>query len=196
MDDRTKPEQADELRTLADRLVTFKSPGHCEVAYKYVPLCSGDFVLLVSDDEEPSPDLWTLAMNPPSPSRFGVAVMPIVNSRLYRPDIGWQERLFWKEGWRWTDGFEGKSESPAPIVATNAVLWHYHLEAPREEREAKAKRYADIDAALGRMPVDHRTRLIWEERPDGLAPIPKHLRAQLLRSQLDPRTQDRVPTVG
>lgn len=176
MDDRCSEQDQSELRYLSDLLIPFKSPGHCEVAYRYVPMASGDFIFLLADDERPSDLMWTLALKPPSPSRFGIPVMPVVQGKLYRPDVGFQERLFYKDGWKWVGGFEGHSESPAPkvILSKNpgAVIWHHHLEAPREEREAKANRYTSLDPN-----TDHRARVIWEEHPDDLVDIPQHLGA-------------------
>lgn len=86
--------------------------------------------------------------------------MPILGDRVWGP-VGLQERLFWRDGWRWVGGFKGHSESPVPslIIENNPgiVIWHHLLDAPRSEREEKAARYAAIDPD-----TDHRLRLIYE----------------------------------
>jgi hypothetical protein len=177
MDDRTSKPDHDRLASLADLVIPWTSPGHCEPAYEFVQRCSSEFVLMIADDEEPSPLLWEFSLKVPFTARFGFPVIPIVGDKMYRPDIGIQERLIPREGWRWTGGFEGKSESPYPQVGINpnpgVIVWHYDLEAPREERESKARRYSTFS------PGEHRSRLIYEEHPDGLVPIPSHLRAHL-----------------
>lgn len=174
MDDRCTLDDRLQLDALSDQLIPFKSPGHCEVAYRYIHRAKGDFILLVSDDEQPSEALWDLAANPPGPYRYGIPVIPIVNGQMYKPDLGIQERLFYKDEWRWVGGFEGHSVSPYPQVTLDrnpgAVIWHHHLEAPREVREAKAARYSALDPM-----TDHRARVIWEEHPEGLVDIPKGL---------------------
>lgn len=177
MDDRTSKPDHDRLASLADVVIPWKSTGNCEPAYRFVQRCSEDFVLLISDDEEPSPLLWEFAQKVPFAARFGIPVIPVLGDRMYEPDVGIQERVFARDGWCWTGGFEGKSESPYPTVGINpnpgVIVWHYALEAPREEREGKAARYGLL------APNDHRARLIHEEHPEGLVPIPAHLRAHL-----------------
>ena len=173
MDDRTSGEDWYRLLHLADTLIPFKSPGHCEVAYQHVSAVRSDFVLLISDDEAPSENLWTFAANPPHQARYGIPVLPVLDGRLYSLDVGIQERLFWKHGWKWVGGFEGTSEGAKQVYMDRnpgIVVWHYDLEAPRKEREAKAARYARLDPD-----TDHRKRLIWEEHPEAFKPLPDGL---------------------
>lgn len=172
LDDRTSPQDMGRTRVLADQVIPWTSPGHCEPAYEYVQRCSEEFVLLISDDEEPSDLLWRLALEPPIRARFGVPVIPVVGKQMYRPDLGIQERLFYRPGWSWVGGFEGHSEGAKKFyLAKNpgVIVWHYLLDAPRSEREAKAARYS------GLAPGDHRSRLIYEEHEDQLVPLPAHL---------------------
>jgi hypothetical protein len=178
MDDRCADEDAERLRSMADLVVPFKSPGYCEAGYRIVQRVTRDFVLLISDDEEPSEPLWRFAANPPSPNRFGIPVIPVIDQQVYEPDVGIQERVFWADGWRWVGGFEGHSEGAPKVLLTQnpgAVVWHFHLEAPREEREAKVQRYEALASG------EHRSRSIHEEHPEGLRPIPAQLRPYLPR---------------
>lgn len=177
LDDQTSVEDAARIGAMADQVLPWKSQGHCEDAYALVPQCSGDFVFLVSDDEEPSDLCWRIAAEPPYPARYGIPVIPILGRKMWRPDIGIQERLFVKKDWAWHGGFEGHSESPAKALVMGSnpgvVIWHYYLSAPREEREAKARRYATFG------PGEHWARLIWEERPDELVPMGDHMTRHL-----------------
>ena len=177
LDDRTSVEDAVALSPCCDVIRSWKSEGHCEDAYALVPEVADDWIFLVSDDEEPSDLCWRLAGEPPFTARFGIPVIPILGRKMWRPDLGFQERLFPREGWRWEGGFEGHSESPHRSVAIGSnpgvIIWHRYLEAPREEREEKAARYA----AIG--PGDHRERLIYEEHPEGLVDIPEYIARHL-----------------
>jgi hypothetical protein len=161
-----------------------------ERGYKILPLVKTDFALMLADDEVPSVPLWEFA--PPAPARYGVPIIPILGDKMHVGHVGVQERLVWVDGWRWVgrevDGkktlFEGHSESPVPLVPllvdlpdgtrANAgiLLWHYLLEAPLEEREAKAQRYTSFDPY-----GDHRSRLF--PKDDELVPIAADLRRYL-----------------
>lgn len=173
VDDRTSPADITRLHGLADTVVPFTSPGHCEVAYEYVSQVKSEFVLLISDDEAPSENLWRFAADPPLVARYGIPVLPVLGGRVYSLDLGIQERLFATAGWRWVGGFEGTSEGARQVYMDKnpgIVVWHYDLEAPRAEREAKAARYAALDPAS-----DHRKRLIWEEHPEAFKDLPPGL---------------------
>jgi hypothetical protein len=147
-------------------------------AYRFVPDVKDDWIFLVADDEEPSDLAWRLALEPPFAARFGFPIIPILDKKLWRPDVGIQERLFPREGWRWTGGFEGVSESPhkSVVIGQNpgVIIWHRYPESPREEREEKAARYEKLAPGS-----DHRSRLIWEEHPDDLVPLPAHMAEHL-----------------
>ena len=171
VDDRTSPDDIARLEGLADEVIPFASEGHAEGAFN---LCtSGEFVLRIDDDEVPSENLWRFAASPPFEARYGIPVIPVINGRVYSLDVGIQERLFARRGWKWTGGFEGRSEGARQLVMESnpgIVIWHYHLLAPREEREAKAAGYALLDPK-----TDHRRRVIWEEHPEALGPLPEGL---------------------
>lgn len=187
MDDRTCAACAEELAQ-SGAVVAFRSGGIPERGYRALGQVRSDFALRVDDDEIPSRPLWDFAMRPPSPSRFGVLVVPILGDRMMSGHTGLMERLFWTEGWRYVprtraDGqrtlFEGHVESPAPLVplllkdgATPGLfIAHYLLEAPREERERKAARYDSFDPHRS-----HRDRLIYEDQPEAFVPIPEAMR--------------------
>lgn len=176
LDDRSMAD-FDRCLQLADRVLTFTALGSCEAAYDLIPELGVESILLISDDEYPSAPLWDFAAAPPFKARFGIPVIPVLGDQMYRPDIGLQERVFSTEGWRWEGGFEGRSRGARKVVLERnpgVLVWHYDLTAPRQEREAKARRYTRLDPL-----TDHRTRLIYEERPEGLVPLPAHLRAFL-----------------
>lgn len=178
LDDRTTVEDAVRTSAIADTVVKWTSKGNCEDAYRFVKDVKDDWIFLVSDDEEPSDLAWRLSLEPPFKARFGIPIMPVLDGKLWRRDIGIQERLFPREGWRWTGGFEGQSESPhrQVVIGQNpgVIIWHRYPEAPREEREEKAARYQQLAPGS-----DHRARLIWEEHPDELVDMPAHVAAHL-----------------
>lgn len=177
LDDRTS--DADELRTrmIADTVRPWTSAGHCEDAYRFVAEVDDDWIFLISDDEDPSDLCWRLALEPPFPARFGIPVVPILGRKMWRPDVGIQERLFPKADWRWEGGFEGHSESPhkAVFMGRNpgVIIWHRYPEAPREVREERAARYAKLS------PGGHHERQIWENHPEDLIELPDHMAAHL-----------------
>ena len=176
LDDRSAPEDIQLCGELADEVRTFTGTC-CEDAFGLVHELQDDWVLRIDDDEEPSDLCWRLALEPPFFARFGIPVIPILGDKMWRPDVGIQERLFPSVGWSWSGGFNGKSESPhkSVVIGTNpgVIIWHYLLEAPREEREEKAARYATLG------PGDHRSRLVYEDHPEDFVPLPSHVSAHL-----------------
>src|SRR5260221_8926128 len=190
LDDRTGVADTLKVSEFADQVVRWTSDGHAEDAFGYISMCSGEFAFLLADDEEPSPLCWEFATHPPFQARFGIPVIPYVTKmdKTWAGDYGVQERLVWKKSWRWIkrrlpDGslttFEGHSEGAQQVTIKDnpgAVIWHYLLDAPLEEREEKARRYARIDQSS----VDyHRVRLLRADHPHLLQTIPQSLRPQL-----------------
>jgi hypothetical protein len=192
-DDRNSPEDVVRMKKYADTFVPFRSDGHCENGYKVVSRIQSDFAFMLSDDETASPNLWAFAANPPMIARYAVLVIPILKFdgeyRIHRRHLGSQERLTWTEGWSWNTRtmpngvvttFEASANSPAQWVILDdqlkCVVWHHLLDAPREEREEKARRYASIDPW-----GEHTTRLFWEETDpaDEFVAVPEEMRAQL-----------------
>lgn len=186
VDDRTSAE--DVRRITADRVIPWKSDGHVEDAYPLVQECSEDFVLMIADDEEPSTLLWEFSQTPPFPARFGVPVIPVRGTKFWSIDCGIQERVVYRPGWKWiprtlddgtTTTFEGRPDGAKQVTVERnpgAVVWHFLLDAPREEREEKAKTYARIDHST---PEYHMNRLAWEEHPEYFKELPPHLAAML-----------------
>jgi hypothetical protein len=176
LDSRTSAEDAARVATMVDAVRPFTG-NCCEDAFGLIAELPEDWVLRIDDDEEPSDLCWRLALEPPFKARFGIPVIPILDGKMWRPDVGIQERLFPRERWTWRGGFNGRSDSPfrSVVIGTNpgVIIWHHSLAAPRDEREAKAARYATLG------PGDHRSRLIYEEHPDDLVPMPAHVAAQL-----------------
>lgn len=176
MDDRSTIQDRIRLREFADTVVPFPG-GMTENGFRVLRHVKSDFALMLADDEQPSEPLWEFAAHPPSPNRFGIPVLPILGDKIYQDHVGLQERLVWLDGYKGPTTFEGDSEgAPKAVIDPNpgAVIWHYLLDAPRDEREEKARRYAKHDPKS-----DHRSRLIWEEHTEALVPIPKHLRKYL-----------------
>lgn len=188
LDDRTSMADTHKVSEFADQVVRWTSDGHVEDAFVHIQMCSSDYVLLIADDEEPSDLLWDFAAEPPFPARYGVPVIPVKGTRFWSIDCGMQERLVYKKGYRWIsrtldDGslttFEGRPDgAPQVTIERNpgAVIWHYLLDAPREEREEKAARYARIDHSTVEY---HLKRLAYEEHPEFFKELPPHLAAML-----------------
>lgn len=195
LDDRTCVDCFRTFFELGIAVTTFRSHGMTENGYRVVQQVQSDFALMVADDEIPSTPLWDFAMRPTSPSRFGVVVIPVLGERLMSGHIGWQERLVWVDGWRFVPRvlengkrtmFEGTVRSDAPMIVLldqtpegvlfnpGVMIWHYLLEAPREEREAKAARYAEFDPY-----GNHKARLFYEDQPNVLIDLPENIRRYL-----------------
>ena len=192
LDDKTCDACTKGLADLPIHVVRFTSNGVSENGYRVIRYVKSDFALMLADDEIPSEPLWDFAQHPPQPARYGVPIVPILGDKMMTGHTGIQERLIWVDGWRWVgrevDGkhtlFEGHSEADTPLIPllvdtptgranTGMVIWHYLLEAPREEREAKAARYKRADPY-----GDHESRLFYEDR-DCLEPIPEDLKRLL-----------------
>lgn len=191
LDDRTSAQ--DERRMVdVDRVIRWHSQGHCEDAFPLIQECSEDFVLLLADDEEPSAMLWDFATTPPFPARFGVPVIPVKGTQFWTIDVGMQERLIYRKGYKWIprklpDGtmttFEGHPEGARQVTVDRnpgAVIWHFLLDAPREEREEKAARYAEIDQSTVEY---HLKRLAWEDHPELFKELPPNLAAMLPKKE-------------
>jgi hypothetical protein len=185
LDDRTSEEDRAKIATLADQLIDWESDGFCEKAYQFVAEVQTPNVLLISDDELPSPALWEFAKDPPHEARWGIPVIPLIRDRYDPKMIGFQERVFATKGWRWIGGYEGHSEgaiqaylNPNPGV----IVWHYLLEAPLAERQEKAGRYAGFTGVAPTMHTDHAQRVLYEERIADLQPLPEQLRRFLPKS--------------
>jgi hypothetical protein len=192
LDDRTSFEDTCRIRTLADQVVMVKSNGYPD--YSSVTRCAEDFVLMLADDEEPSDLLWRFASEPPFPARFGIPVIPIKGRQFYSIDCGFQERVIYRQGWKWVGGYEGRSEGAKQVTLGSnpgVVVWHYDLDAPREEREEKARSYARLADEHGQIPAGQYAeveakclrRLLWEDHPELLRDLPATLAAHLPKEE-------------
>lgn len=176
LDDRSSDEDRERMRTLADKVIHWSSDGYCEKAYQFVGEVPTKFVMFVSDDELPSPALWMVGRKPPAEARWGIPVIPILGDRYDPKLIGHQERLSATKGWSWVGGFEGYSEGARQAIFDpnpGIIVWHYILEAPRKEREEKAARYQSIAPSAHN---SHARRVLYEERPQDIVPLPDQLR--------------------
>lgn len=179
LDDRTSEEDRERIAPLADHLISWTSEGFCEKAYRYVGEVPTPFVLFVSDDEYPSEMLWSVAANPPAIARWGIPVIPVLGTRYDRKHMGLQERLSATKGWQWIGGFEGHSEGARQAILQpnpGAIIWHYLLEAPREDREEKVRRYDLLSGESGRVHTSAAQRVLYEEREAEIIPLPEQLR--------------------
>lgn len=192
LDDRTSKEDEARVRSLADKVFLWESQGFCELAYRFVQRCSSDFVLMVADDEEPSEMCWDFAQNPPFPARFGIPIIPIKDRKVWTYDVGVSDRLLHRRGWRWIGGFEGHSEGARMVTMSDnpgVLIWHYLLDAPREERIAKAARYT-IASGRPETDKDNLRRVLWEDNPGALKDLPPQLARLLPKETRNGETLD------
>ena len=132
-------------------------------------------VLLVSDDEEPSPALWALAQKPPIEANWAIQmVCPLPDLRLYAPGTEIQMRLLNPKTWHWVGGLGGYDDNGGNAAsAIHAILWHFACWAPRDYREAKMISYQKLGAT-----PEYGRRHFWEEHQDETVPMTPALRAQ------------------
>lgn len=175
-DHRNTPADLKRLREHGEVHV-FRSPGYAEAGYSVIHKVRTRFAIVLADDEEPSPALWE--WEPKVEARYSIPVIPLHGGRIYRPHMSMQERVVAVAGFRWVGGFEGHGEgAPMAFVDPNpgVVVWHYLLDAPRADREAKAARYDVLE------PSDvYRHRLLYEEHPEDFVDVGPLLTAQLPR---------------
>ena len=141
-----------------------------------------DWAFLVSDDEEPSPQLWDFATKIPSLTNGGdpfiwrcrmLAPLPDW-SALYKPLDTYQPRYFPRDGLRWGLGFDELPKSPFREIDFDLVLWHYTLWSPRTYREQKVK---DHEEAWRRWWYLHpwepssRKAYLYEDFPEEFVPL-------------------------
>lgn len=178
LDERTSVEDAERIGRLADAVRPF-SGECCEDAFGLVSEISG-WVFRVDDDEQPSDLAWKLATHPPMEGVFGIPVIPVLDRKMWRRDMGLQERLFPARDWRWEGGFNGHAVHPyksyAIGVNPGVIIWHHVLEAPLDERVAKAERYDRLG------PGDHHGRLLYENAREELVDIPPYMLRYLPRA--------------
>jgi len=145
-------------------------------------------VLLVSDDEEPSPGLWDFATKPTIPDLSWTVRMltPVPDGRLYELGTEIQIRVIAKDYWRWIGGISGYDEHAGRVGASQKILWHYALHASRDLREKKipAYRLGSLQDPLTPEQWDKdwhtfTARHYWEDNPDAIVPMPADLAAQL-----------------
>jgi hypothetical protein len=157
------------------------------VIEEIVHKASDPMVLLVSDDEEPSPKLWAFAQRPPIRMNWTVRMLtPIPDGRLYPPGEEIQIRLIHTPTWHWVGGISGYDDHGGNVGASQLVLWHFATFAPREFRESKLQNYQDGAKQDFTTPTElsqtdwatYGERHGWEDRPDMIVPMPDDLKAQ------------------
>ena len=147
---------------------------------------------MVADDEEPSEMCWDFAQTPPFPARFGIPIIPIKGRKVWTYDVGVSDRLLHRRGWRWIGGFEGHSEGARMVTMSDnpgVLIWHYLLDAPREERVAKAARYT-IVSGRPETDKDNLRRVLWEDNPRALRDLPPQLEKLLPKETTNGETID------
>lgn len=140
-----------------------------------VQAAKADMVLLVSDDEEPSPALWDFAQRPPFKGSYVVRLVTPVGAQVYEPGFEMQMRLLHRPGWKWVGGIDGHDDAKRP-ASVPFILWHYATAAPRAVREAKLANYMTLGADL-----NFGKRHLWEGHPEGLRPMTEYERKQFPR---------------
>lgn len=141
-----------------------------------------DMAFLVSDDEQPSEQLWEFASKPPPFDNEGEPYLwrprmlaPLPDwSGLYKPLDTYQPRYFPREGIRHSGGFDQLPQSPYEQMNVELVLWHYTLWSPRLYRELKVQAHEKAwnDAwDLHPWPFPGRKAYLYEDYPEEVAPI-------------------------
>ena len=105
--------------------------------------------------------------------------------KVWTLDVGVSDRLLFRRGWQWIGGFEGHSEGARMVTMSDnpgVLIWHYLLDAPREEREAKAARYT-IASGRPETAADNLRRLAWEDHPEALKDLPPQLQKLLPKEE-------------
>jgi len=69
------------------------------------------------------------------------------------------------------------------------LIWHYLLDAPREERVAKAARYT-IASGRPETDKDNLRRVLWEDNPGALRDLPPQLEKLLPKETTNGETLD------
>lgn len=158
---------------LVDILLDYDSitPTPAEAIDSTVHAATTKWVLLVSDDEEPSPDLWKLCERPWTEACYGVQMLtPLPGHRVYEVGTEYQIRLIRRDLWRWVGDFAGDDEvKDNKRIQTNFILWHFATYAPRSFREEKMRRYKTLPT-VGDWD-EYAKRHYWEENPTAARPM-------------------------
>lgn len=172
------------VRDVAHRVISFENEGcHPEVAWNQVlDSATRDWAFLVSDDEEPSQQLWDFVVKGAPLSNNGQPYIwrprmlaPLPDwSALYKPLDTYQPRFFPRESIRHNGGFDELPLSKLEEINVQFPLWHYTLWSPREYREAKVKAHEAAWMAhwdLHPWPPSSRKAYLWEEFMTETEPI-------------------------
>lgn len=147
-----------------------------EMIDSIVRQATGEMVLMLADDEEPSRSLWDF--QPPALANYAVKlVTPTPDGRVYALGTELQCRLVDPRTWKWVGGVAGFDDVGGKgVLADHLVMWHFATFAPREVREAKLANYKTLGAD------DHfGERHIYERRPDAIIPMTAKLKAEYPR---------------
>jgi hypothetical protein len=161
----------------ADRILRFTpTRDSCDEMYDaIVRATTRPMVLMVADDEEPSPSLWDFAEYAPTGYCYAITLLtPTPDGRVYLPGTEVQCRLVDPTIWKWVGGIDGHDDvQDKGVVAEEFIMWHFATLAPREVRERKLATYKTLGA-------DDRfgDRHIWERHPDATRPMSADLLAE------------------
>ena len=186
LDTRSEKGSLEAVKEIAHRVIPFDNDT-CwpEGAWNAVlDAATRDWAFLVSDDEEPSPQLWDLTVAGAPANNNGQPFIwrprmlaPLPDwSGLYKPLDTHQPRFFPREGLRHSGGFDQMPMSPHREIDFDFVLWHYTLWSPRSFREQKVH---DHEAAwndawsLHPWPFPGRKSYLFEDHPQDIEPIGK-----------------------
>ena len=186
LDTRSEKGSLEAVKEIAHRVIPFDNDT-CwpEGAWNAVlDAATRDWAFLVSDDEEPSPQLWDLTVAGAPANNNGQPFIwrprmlaPLPDwSGLYKPLDTHQPRFFPRAGLRHSGGFDQMPMSPHREIDFDFVLWHYTLWSPRSFREQKVH---DHEAAwndawsLHPWPFPGRKSYLFEDHPQDIEPIGK-----------------------
>ena len=186
LDSRSTPGSLEAVREVAHTVIPFDNTTCWPEGALNEVLGAGhrDWAFLVSDDEEPSPQLWEFAVkgapfdNDGQPYIWRPRMLaPLPDwSGLYKPLDTYQPRFFPREGLRHPGGFDQMPVSPFKEIDFGIPLWHYTLWSPRSYREQKVRDHEKAwnDAwSLHPWPFPGRKSYLWEDHKDEVVPVGK-----------------------
>lgn len=180
LDERSTVHDRQRIAELADESYTFLPPDDtCATQINPVVQRNGSWrVLMVADDEEPSPDLWDFFQKAPMPLCYSVLILtPTPDGRIYNNGKEIQIRIVNPRIWQWRGGFDGhdviNGNVNAPSVATSYILWHFATFAPKEHMRRKQEAYAKMGT-----PEEYFTRHNWYDNPQDIIPMTSRQRSQ------------------
>ena len=170
---------------VAHRVIVFDTQDEWPEGQLNAVLDAGnrEWAFLVSDDEEPSEDLWRFATRVPD-LKDPDGQHYLWRCRMLAPLPDWsahyqlldtyQPRYFPRESIRWPGGFDQMPVSRLTEIDVDLILWHYTLWSPREHREGKVRRHRQAwgeSYELHPWPFPADASYLWEDHPEHYLPL-------------------------